>query len=174
MPTLLLSYCTFKSAHASKLKPDLHRRPLLSASHASTCSRIETLFNPLRPARLSDDPHCNILLTAANAHRTLPTAAEHHILHFDLHLLRPPPPRLSSASAPWTARMKAAPLLVAWHDENAPIYSAHFEPGGKGRLATAGGDHHVRVRTHPVQNCQCSLLTDHSSGRSMRAEKRGR
>ncbi|TKA69481.1 hypothetical protein B0A55_08947 [Friedmanniomyces simplex] len=41
--------------------------------------------------------------------------------------------------------MKAAPLLVAWHDENAPIYSAHFEPHGKGRLATAGGDHHVRI-----------------------------
>jgi chromatin assembly factor 1 subunit B len=47
--------------------------------------------------------------------------------------------------------MKAAPLLVAWHDENAPIYSAHFEPGGKGRLATAGGDHHVRVRTRHAQ-----------------------
>ncbi|KAK5171791.1 Chromatin assembly factor 1 subunit [Saxophila tyrrhenica] len=41
--------------------------------------------------------------------------------------------------------MKAAPLLVAWHDENAPIYSAHFEPHGKGRLATAGGDNHVRI-----------------------------
>ncbi|KAI7553147.1 hypothetical protein KC343_g7433, partial [Hortaea werneckii] len=41
--------------------------------------------------------------------------------------------------------MKAAPLLVAWHDENAPIYSAHFEPHGKGRLATAGGDHNVRL-----------------------------
>ncbi len=41
--------------------------------------------------------------------------------------------------------MKAAPLLVAWHDENAPIYSAHFEPHGKGRLATGGGDMHVRV-----------------------------
>lgn len=34
--------------------------------------------------------------------------------------------------------MKAAPLLIAWHDDNAPIYSAHFEPHGKGRLATAG------------------------------------
>jgi chromatin assembly factor 1 subunit B len=41
--------------------------------------------------------------------------------------------------------MKAAPLLVAWHDDNAPIYSAHFEPHGKGRLATAGGDNKVRV-----------------------------
>lgn len=47
--------------------------------------------------------------------------------------------------------MKAAPLLVAWHDENAPIYSAHFEPSGKGRLATAGGDHHVRVRLDIIQ-----------------------
>jgi chromatin assembly factor 1 subunit B len=42
--------------------------------------------------------------------------------------------------------MKAAPLLVAWHNENQPIYSAHFEPHGKGRLATAGGDNNVRVR----------------------------
>ncbi|KAK4555057.1 Chromatin assembly factor 1 subunit [Recurvomyces mirabilis] len=41
--------------------------------------------------------------------------------------------------------MKAAPLLVAWHDENAPVYSAHFEPHGKGRLATCGGDHNVRI-----------------------------
>lgn len=41
--------------------------------------------------------------------------------------------------------MKAAPLLVSWHNENAPIYSAHFEPQGKGRLATAGGDNNVRV-----------------------------
>ncbi|KAF2021627.1 WD40 repeat-like protein [Aaosphaeria arxii CBS 175.79] len=41
--------------------------------------------------------------------------------------------------------MKAAPLLVSWHNENAPIYSAHFEPGGKGRLATAGGDNNVRL-----------------------------
>lgn len=41
--------------------------------------------------------------------------------------------------------MKAAPLLVAWHDNTDPIYSAHFEPHGKGRLATAGGDSHVRI-----------------------------
>ncbi|KAK5130305.1 hypothetical protein LTR08_002229 [Meristemomyces frigidus] len=41
--------------------------------------------------------------------------------------------------------MRAAPLLVSWHDDNAPIYSAHFEPHGKGRLATAGGDHNVRI-----------------------------
>ena len=41
--------------------------------------------------------------------------------------------------------MKATPLLVSWHNENAPIYSAHFEPHGKGRLATAGGDNNVRV-----------------------------
>ncbi|EMC94435.1 hypothetical protein BAUCODRAFT_124062 [Baudoinia panamericana UAMH 10762] len=47
--------------------------------------------------------------------------------------------------------MKAAALLVAWHDENAPIYSAHFELHGKGRLATAGGDHHVRLwRVEPT------------------------
>ncbi|THY16602.1 WD40 repeat-like protein [Aureobasidium pullulans] len=41
--------------------------------------------------------------------------------------------------------MKAAPLLVSWHNDNNPIYSAHFEPHGKGRLATAGGDNNVRL-----------------------------
>lgn len=41
--------------------------------------------------------------------------------------------------------MKAAPLLVSWHNDNTPIYSAHFEPDGKGRLATAGGDGNVRL-----------------------------
>ncbi|KAL9068880.1 MAG: hypothetical protein Q9157_006350 [Trypethelium eluteriae] len=41
--------------------------------------------------------------------------------------------------------MKAAPLLVSWHNENAPVYSAHFEKNGKGRLATAGGDNNVRL-----------------------------
>ncbi|KAF2863293.1 WD40 repeat-like protein [Piedraia hortae CBS 480.64] len=43
--------------------------------------------------------------------------------------------------------MKATPLLVAWHgsEEHSPIYSAHFEPNGNGRLATAGGDHNVRL-----------------------------
>ncbi|KAF1970904.1 WD40 repeat-like protein [Bimuria novae-zelandiae CBS 107.79] len=41
--------------------------------------------------------------------------------------------------------MKAAPLLVSWHDDNTPIYSAHFEPHSKGRLATAGGDNNVRL-----------------------------
>jgi len=41
--------------------------------------------------------------------------------------------------------MKAAPLLIHWHND-APIYSVDFEPHGKGRLATAGGDNNVRVR----------------------------
>lgn len=41
--------------------------------------------------------------------------------------------------------MKATPLIINWHDQNQPIYSAHFEPQGKGRLATAGGDTNVRL-----------------------------
>lgn len=41
--------------------------------------------------------------------------------------------------------MKATPLIINWHDQNAPVYSVHFEPTGKGRLATAGGDNHVRI-----------------------------
>lgn len=41
--------------------------------------------------------------------------------------------------------MKASPIIVNWHAENAPIYSADFQPHGKGRLATAGGDNNVRL-----------------------------
>lgn len=41
--------------------------------------------------------------------------------------------------------MKSTPLIINWHDQNAPIYSAHFEPQGKGRLATGGGDNNVRI-----------------------------
>ncbi|KAK1755201.1 WD40-repeat-containing domain protein [Echria macrotheca] len=43
--------------------------------------------------------------------------------------------------------MKATPLIVNWHHENNPypIYSAHFEPNGKGRLATGAGDNNVRL-----------------------------
>ncbi|KAI9888027.1 MAG: hypothetical protein M1823_000148 [Watsoniomyces obsoletus] len=41
--------------------------------------------------------------------------------------------------------MKATPLVVNTHEKNAPIYSTHFEPHGKCRLATAGGDHNVRL-----------------------------
>lgn len=41
--------------------------------------------------------------------------------------------------------MKAIPLTIHWHEQNQPIYSVHFEPHGKGRLATAGGDNNVRV-----------------------------
>ncbi|EPS42053.1 hypothetical protein H072_3899 [Dactylellina haptotyla CBS 200.50] len=40
--------------------------------------------------------------------------------------------------------MKAVPLSIHWHEENQPVYSAHFEPQGK-RLATAGGDNNVRL-----------------------------
>ncbi|OTB05134.1 hypothetical protein M426DRAFT_10977 [Hypoxylon sp. CI-4A] len=42
--------------------------------------------------------------------------------------------------------MRSTPLIINWHDTNAPIYSAHFEPQhGKGRLATGGGDNNVRI-----------------------------
>ncbi|KAE8440955.1 hypothetical protein EG329_006169 [Mollisiaceae sp. DMI_Dod_QoI] len=41
--------------------------------------------------------------------------------------------------------MKASPIIVNWHAENAPIYSADFQPHGKGRLATGGGDNNVRL-----------------------------
>ncbi|PSR87432.1 putative chromatin assembly factor 1 subunit B [Coniella lustricola] len=41
--------------------------------------------------------------------------------------------------------MKATPLIINWHDQSQPIYSAHFEPSAKGRLATAGGDTNVRL-----------------------------
>ena len=41
--------------------------------------------------------------------------------------------------------MKASPIQIAWHDEHKAIFSAHFEPQGKGRLATGGGDNNVRL-----------------------------
>lgn len=45
--------------------------------------------------------------------------------------------------------MKASAISIHWHHENAPIYSAHFQPGnssnGVNRLATAGGDNNVRI-----------------------------
>lgn len=60
-----------------------------------------------------------------------------------------PPPYAAHAIAQqnWTTfvTMKATPLIINWHDQNAPVYSAHFEPAGKGRLATAGGDNNVRL-----------------------------
>ncbi|KAK4658725.1 Chromatin assembly factor 1 subunit [Podospora pseudocomata] len=43
--------------------------------------------------------------------------------------------------------MKAQPLIINWHvDVNPyPIYSAHFQPNGGGRLATGAGDNKVRL-----------------------------
>ncbi|KAI9810175.1 MAG: hypothetical protein M1827_006621 [Pycnora praestabilis] len=41
--------------------------------------------------------------------------------------------------------MKAVPHCINWHNDSQPIYSAHFEPHGRGRLATAGGDCNVRL-----------------------------
>ncbi|EED16348.1 chromatin assembly factor 1 subunit B, putative [Talaromyces stipitatus ATCC 10500] len=41
--------------------------------------------------------------------------------------------------------MKATPLLIAWHNGNAPVYSVHFDPHVKGRFATAGNDNNVRT-----------------------------
>ncbi|KAI4286030.1 MAG: hypothetical protein L6R35_004508 [Caloplaca aegaea] len=42
--------------------------------------------------------------------------------------------------------MKASPLLISWHNDNAPVYSTHFEPhNSKSRFATAGGDNNVRL-----------------------------
>jgi chromatin assembly factor 1 subunit B len=67
--------------------------------------------------------------------------------------------------------MKAAPLLVSWHNDNTPIYSAHFEPHGKGRLATAGGDNNVRVCEYQHTLRSGTLLTVGSSGKSREAEK---
>uniref|UniRef100_A0A060T4T3 ARAD1B02090p n=1 Tax=Blastobotrys adeninivorans TaxID=409370 RepID=A0A060T4T3_BLAAD len=40
--------------------------------------------------------------------------------------------------------MKAKALTVHWHQDNQPIYSAHFQPGGN-RVATGGGDNNVRL-----------------------------
>jgi chromatin assembly factor 1 subunit B len=55
--------------------------------------------------------------------------------------------------------MKATPLIINWHHDNNnpyPIYSAHFEPNGKGRLATGAGDNNVRVRQCLLREEVCS------------------
>ena len=41
--------------------------------------------------------------------------------------------------------MKASAVLIEWHNEKTPVYAVHFDPHGKGRLATSGGDNHVRL-----------------------------
>lgn len=79
--------------------------------------------------------------------------------------------RTRSELTPLLVTMKAAPLLVSWHNDNTPIYSAHFEPHGKGRLATAGGDNNVRVCEYTGTHEQQTVLTVGSSGKSMEAEK---
>lgn len=55
--------------------------------------------------------------------------------------------------------MLAAPILLAWHNDASPIYSVHFQPHGKARLATAGGDNNVRV-SRPMQILQAPASTD--------------
>lgn len=64
--------------------------------------------------------------------------------------------------------MKSTPLIINWHDQTAPIYSAHFEPTGKGRLATSGGDNNVRVCA--ASSCyfrSCSAQADGADGAGM-------
>jgi chromatin assembly factor 1 subunit B len=55
--------------------------------------------------------------------------------------------------------MKATPLLISWHNENAPIYSVHFDPHGKGRLATSGGDNNVRLWRIDGEDRRATYLT---------------
>jgi hypothetical protein len=69
--------------------------------------------------------------------------------------------------------MKATPLLITWHDSSAPVYSAHFEPNGKGRLATAGGDNNVRVGQDRYI-LYGTILTGSSYGEWTRTERKGR
>ncbi|OAP62265.1 hypothetical protein AYL99_04468 [Fonsecaea erecta] len=63
--------------------------------------------------------------------------------------------------------MKAGPLLIQWHHESQPIYSVHFDPHGKGRLATAGNDNNVRLWSIEAQGEErkvtyLSTLTRHT------------
>jgi len=60
--------------------------------------------------------------------------------------------------------MKSVPLIINWHDSNAPIYSADFQRGEKGRLATGGGDNNVRVGCLPRSNFGTTLTASNSFG----------
>src|SRR5262245_36587547 len=55
------------------------------------------------------------------------------------------------------AIMRTKALINHFHDVQ-PISSAHFGPGGKGRLATAGGDSNVRVLPPPPLSPPCPPL----------------
>jgi len=66
-------------------------------------------------------------------------------------------PSSSSSNNRSRPEMKASPIIVNWHAENAPIYSADFQPHGRGRLATAGGDNNVRVCEECLLYIQSSL-----------------
>jgi hypothetical protein len=102
------------------------------------------------------------------ANRPSRTAVYRHKLRCLLHPYSPS----TRLGAGLPDAMKAAPLLVSWHNENAPIYSAHFEPHGKGRLATAGGDNNVRVRHIEAPDVYSTDI--HSYGTSRITVKSGR
>ena len=53
--------------------------------------------------------------------------------------------------------MKATPLLISWHNDNALIYSVHFDPHGKGRLATSGKYVCVQFTLTCVSSVEISL-----------------
>ena len=58
--------------------------------------------------------------------------------------------------------MKSTPLIINWHESNAPIYSADFQKGDKARLATGGGDNNVRVRITPPSHLN-DILTPNTA-----------
>jgi hypothetical protein len=127
-----------------------------SASHRA-CKHLLSRIGTRHCEHLSICPRCFFFLQSSSTPLSAPLSTYYCFTLSNAQQLRQsssytPHPRLPTPSLPGlglsAARMKAAPLLVAWHDENAPIYSAHFEPHNKGRLATAGGDGNVRVRTH--------------------------
>lgn len=131
LPSLLSSASPFQllyhlhaPVHALQF---VHRaRPASSSSSSLPLLAQRAPSFPFPPARApswprsSWRPRCHRFPYAAH-----PPSALHNSLHRDT--------------------MKATPLIINWHDQNAPIYSAHFEPSGRGRLATAGGDNHVRI-----------------------------
>ena len=53
--------------------------------------------------------------------------------------------------------MKASALLIAWHNDNTPIYSVHFDPNGKGRLATAGKYVHIFFQSNGLRTQYADL-----------------
>jgi hypothetical protein len=148
-----------KQLEASSLHPTL---PFLSFPHCD----LETFCSPsfLCPRRSLFTLRLHSSSSNPPKGRHLEPCKEHRPNSVKAHLSWKGCPQ-GTAHGAVVLKMKASPLLISWHNDNAPIYSVHFDPNGKGRLATAGNDNNVRVCIRPHRPTQQTpRLTPYSYG----------